>query len=236
VAGEPLVVVMRTPGRDEELAAGFLFTEGLIASHRELGAIHYCPGEGDLPNPNVVNVLPAAEHRIDLEGFKRTFPSGSSCGICGKTSIDQVRRRFPSLEDAARVPIERVLAMPGRMREAQALFARTGSIHAAALFDAEGALRLVREDVGRHNAVDRVVGRMLMEERVPLAGHVLVVSGRISFEIVQKALAARVPVVAAVSGASSLAVSLAEEAGMTLAGFVRAGGANVYCGEERLVS
>jgi len=115
-------------------------------------------------------------------------------------------------------------------------FARTGSIHAAALFDAEGALRLVREDVGRHNAVDRVVGRMLMEERVPLAGHVLVVSGRISFEIVQKALAARVPVVAAVSGASSLAVSLAEEAGMTLAGFVRAGGANVYCGEERLVS
>ncbi len=234
VGGTPVVVVMRTPGRDDELAAGFLFTEGMVTSPRGLGAIHYCMGEDGKPAPNVVNVLPPADAPIDVERFRRTFPAGSGCGICGKQSIEQVHRVHPRIEDAGRVRAATILALPERMREGQALFRWSGSIHAAALFDGEGRLVLVREDVGRHNAVDRVVGRMLMEERLPLAGHVLMVSGRVSFEIVQKALAARVPTIAAVSGVTSLALQLAEESGMTLVGFVRGNGFNVYCGAERI--
>lgn len=234
VAGDPLVVVMRTPGRDDELAAGFLFTEGLLRSPRDLGAIQFCRDGDGASLPNVVNVIPALEARFDLLEFKRSFPSGSSCGICGKSSIDRVHRAHAPLADDLRVPASTVLALPERMRAAQALFARNGSIHAAALFDRAGGLVLLREDVGRHNAVDRIVGRRVMDEGLPLAGHILMVSGRVSFEIVQKALAARIPVVAAVSGATSLAIALAESSGMTLAGFVRGDGMNVYCGQERI--
>ncbi len=234
VSGRPVVVVMRTPGRDDELAAGFLFTEGLLESPADLGAIHACRGANGAPLPNVVNVLPAEGRTLDIERFRRDFPSGSSCGICGKASIDQVRRRLPPVEDPVRIPLATLLGLPGRMRAIQPLFQLTGAIHAAALFDAAGTLLLAREDIGRHNAVDRVVGRMVMEERLPLTGHLLAVSGRISFEIVQKALAARIPIVAAVSGASTLAVELAEAGGLTLAGFVRGDGCNVYCGRERV--
>lgn len=234
VAGVPIVTLMRTPGRDDELAAGFLFTEGLLTSPAQIGAIHHCPDPQGDAAPNVVNLLPSVDCTLDLAAFQRTFPAGSSCGICGKTSIDQIRRRQGVLADPLRLTIDRLTSLVQCMSACQPVFARTGSIHAAALFDPRGDLLLIREDIGRHNAVDRVVGRRVLDDQVPCSGLVLAVTGRITFEIVQKALAARIPIVAAISGASSLAIELACSANMTLAGFVRGSSCTVYCGAERI--
>jgi FdhD protein len=235
LGAEPFAVVMRTPGADRELALGLLLAEGIVADAGDVASVHH---ESVARDPeaagNVVRVTLRPGLDVDLAALRRNLYSSASCGLCGKATIESVLRRAPALEDPARFAPGFFAELPARLREAQAAFAATGGLHAAALFDANAKLLVVREDVGRHNAVDKVVGWALERELLPLAGHVLLVSGRISFEVAQKALAARIPLVAAVSAPTSLAVALAEEAGMTLVGFLRGGGFNVY-GERRRV-
>jgi len=233
--GAPFVVVMRTPGSDRELALGLLLAEGIVACVKDAASVHH----GSVsPDPeaagNVVRVNLRPGLRVDLEALRRNLYASASCGVCGKETIAAVLRAAPPLDDPARFAAGFFGALPERLREAQQVFAATGGLHAAALFDPNAKLLVVREDVGRHNAVDKVVGWALEREFLPLAGHVLLVSGRISFEVAQKALAARIPVVAAVSAPSSLAVALAEESGMALVGFLRDGGFNVYGRRERI--
>lgn len=230
--GRSVAVTMRTPGHDPELALGFLVTEGVVRDVRAVGSVASCPG-----NPNVVEV----STRPGSEGVElpeaRQFYATSSCGICGKGSIESVRVRAHPLHDVpTRVTRALLEALPGRLRAAQRLFGETGALHAAGLFDAAGDLLCAREDVGRHNAVDKIVGWAAGRERLPLHDEVLLVSGRAGFEIVQKALVAGIPVVAAISGPSSLAVELARESGMTLVAFLRGSNMNVYGGQERLES
>jgi FdhD protein len=235
--GKSVAVVMRSPGHDEELAAGFLFTEAILKGRHELEAVAHRP---DVKNPGLRNVVDARSSRdLDLEkrGWQRNFVSASSCGLCGKLTIESVRLQAPPVfDDPLAVSAETLRRLPDEMRAAQEGFDETGGIHAAALFDAGGELLCLREDIGRHNAVDKVVGACLLNDELPLRGRVLVVSGRASFEIVQKALMARVPVVAAVSAASSLAVDLAESSGMALLGFLRGPSMNVYAGARRVTS
>jgi FdhD protein len=227
----PVAVTMRTPGHDFELAAGFLLTEGLIGPG-DVEGIAYCADAEEAQRWNAVSVrLRAPFHPA---GAERRFAATASCGICGKASLEEVEVRCAPLDPGPLVAREVVLALPGALRQAQRLFASTGGLHAAGLFDASGALRCTREDVGRHNAVDKVVGRALLDGRLPLAGSVLMVSGRLSFEIVQKAAVAGIPVTCAVSAPSSLAVEAAERLGMTLVGFVRGDGFNVYAHPERI--
>jgi FdhD protein len=220
VGGRPVSVTMRTPGEDLELAAGFLLTEGVAAIDRPPILRH--------EHPNVVNAAVTGVTERALANLNRNSFMASSCGLCGKASIESVHQHFPAVEDNIEVPRAMLLDMVDRTLEAQPGFARTGGVHAAAVFDRDGNLVIAREDVGRHNAVDKVVGHGLLRGSLPWSGHVLVVSGRASFEIVQKALAARIPVVAAVSAPSSLAVQFAEESGQTLIGFLRQGRFNVY--------
>jgi len=236
IGSRPLAVTMRTPGNDFELAAGFLWTEGLLAHPDDLAGLRYCMPSGEVQNYNVIDVdlRPGAP---DLtQGRERSFYTTSSCGVCGKASVDAVRVRgpFQVTADPVAVDPEVLSAMPERLRSDQKVFERTGGLHAAGLFDADGTMLCLREDVGRHNAVDKLVGWALTEGRLPLGGSVLMVSGRASFELVQKALMAGIPILAAVSAPSSLAVDLAEEAGMTLVGFVRGTSMNVYAGSHRL--
>ncbi|MBN9756097.1 Formate dehydrogenase chain D [Pseudonocardia sp. Ae406_Ps2] len=238
VGGKALTVTMRTPGHDVELAHGFLLTEGVIGSGLDLAGARYC-NSVDEHGRNTYNVLD-----VDLaEGVappdvsvERNFYTTSSCGVCGKASLDAVKlkTRHSPAADPLRIGRELLLELPDRLREHQKVFGSTGGLHAAALFDADGDLLAAREDVGRHNAVDKVLGRMVMDGRVPAAGTVLMVSGRASFELVQKAVMAGVPMLAAVSAPSSLAVELAEESGMTLVGFLRGDTGNVYTGAERI--
>ncbi len=240
VGGVPVSVTMRTPGDDFDLVAGFLVTEGVIGDIAQLSTLRYCAGATD-DGVNTYNVVDASLSSdappLDLS-VQRNFYTTSSCGVCGKASIEAIRTRtrWPVGEDP--VPVEpAVLAeLPGRLRAAQEVFSRTGGLHAAGLFTAAGELRCLREDVGRHNAVDKVVGAAARDGRLPLRGSVLLVSGRASFELTQKALMAGVPVLAAVSAPSSLAAELAEEAGMTLVGFLRGTTMNVYAGSHRLVT
>ena len=232
----PLAVTMRTPGDDLDLAIGFLLTEGLIRSAEDVHTAQLCVG-AEMPNTyNVVDVVLSPGVPEPVTDPSRNFYTTSSCGVCGKASIESVRTRsqFPVRDDPLVVTAELLAGLPDRLRAAQRAFDRTGGLHAAGLFTADGELVVLREDVGRHNAVDKVLGWATREGRLPLAGHVLLVSGRASFELTQKAWMAGVPLLAAVSAPSTLAVELAEEAGMTLVGFLRGPTMNVYTGAARI--
>jgi len=230
-----VAVTMRTPGHDFELAAGFLFSEGLVSRREEIGEIAYCRDVGE-QEYNIVTVRLRSFAAFDPSLLNRNFYMTSSCGVCGKASLDavEVKGCAPLPRGDLTLASEVVAVLPDRLQESQDVFGRTGGIHAAGLFDAGGELREVREDVGRHNAVDKTVGSAFLAGRLPLADRILVVSGRASFEILQKALMAGIPVVVAVGAPSSLAVDLARRFGMTLLGFARDGGFNVYAGEERV--
>ncbi len=238
VDGRPLSVTMRTPGADFDLAVGFLVTEGAVRRGEEVAGMRYCAGAGEdgQNSYNVLDVVLADGVPPLPPGLARNFYTTSSCGVCGKASIDAVRTTagWEVRGDPVVVHREVLAAMPDTLRAAQAVFDRTGGLHAAGLFSADGDLLCLREDVGRHNAVDKVVGWAARDGRLPLRGSVLLVSGRASFELAQKAAMAGVPVLAAVSAPSSLAVDLASEAGMTLVGFLRGQSMNVYAGAERI--
>jgi FdhD protein len=235
IGGVPVAVVMRTPGHDEELVRGFLWTEQIVTDPRDVSSIRHCPVV-DVPEAeeNVVQVVLAPHVEVDLAGLRRQFYATSSCGICGKTSIAQALRTAPPVVDPCRVSCAALYALPPRLFGAQDVFHKTGGLHAAGLFDLCGNARAVYEDVGRHNAVDKVVGWAASQGLLPLEGHILLISGRASFEVVQKALAARIPIVAAVSAPSSLAVELARKAGLTVIGFLRGDRMCVYSGEARV--
>lgn len=231
----PVTVTMRTPGDDFDLAAGFLFAEGVISGREEIAELSYCrDGEPQEYNVVVARLRPGAT--LDPVRLQRNFLATSSCGVCGKASLDAVELRgcAPLPAEGLRVAADVLSTLPESLAEAQDVFRQTGGIHAAGLFAADGSLRTLREDVGRHNAVDKAVGHELLEGRLPLGDAVLVVSGRASFEIVQKALVAGIPVVAAVGAPSSLAVELAGRFGMTLVGFLRDDGFNVYAAGDRV--
>jgi FdhD protein len=229
-------VTMRTPGSDFELAAGFLYNEGIITSRTEIAGISYCvdPAVDAAQRYNIVNVALAGSNARPLERLERHFTMNSACGVCGKASIEALQTRAARIDDPVTVDLSLVGDLPQRMRDAQRVFASTGGLHAAALFDREGRLLVLREDVGRHNAVDKIVGWALLGERLPLHGCTLLVSGRASYELLQKSIMARIPILCAVSAPSSLAVDLAKEFGVTLLGFVRGRRANVYAGRERI--
>ena len=239
VDGRPLAVTMRTPGDDVELAHGFLLTEGVITGAGDLAAARYCDSVDDTGanTYNVLDVTLAPGVAPPAAGVERNFYTTSSCGVCGKASLDAVRlrTRFSPAGDSVRVDAETLYGLPETLRSNQRLFDSTGGLHAAGLFTADGSPLVVREDVGRHNAVDKVLGWALLHGRAPATGHVLMVSGRASFELVQKAAMAGVPVLAAVSAPSSLAVELAVDSGITLVGFLRGTAMNVYSGAERIV-
>jgi FdhD protein len=233
---QTVAVTMRTPGADFELAAGFLYGEGVISSPEDIEKISYCV-DADLDAEqryNIVNVE-LRGHDHDLRSLQRHFYTTSACGVCGKESLEQLELRgCPAISPGPEVAPETIYSLPEKLREAQGLFEATGGLHAAALFDAEGNLLALREDVGRHNATDKLVGWALLEGLLPLSDHIVMVSGRSSFEIMQKCLAAGVPIVCAISAPSSLAVDVARRFDMTLVGFLRGNRFNVYSGSERI--
>jgi FdhD protein len=231
-----LAVTMRTPGNDFELAAGFVSSERIVRARSELAGVSYCvDSQVDADQRyNIVNIELSSSHLPDLAQFERHFTMNSSCGVCGRANLEAlVELGVQPVDDNLRLPIARIYQFPELMREAQRVFATTGGLHAAALFDASGAMLAVREDIGRHNAVDKLAGWALLEGR-SLAGTILVVSGRASYEILQKAAVARIPIVCAVSAPSSLAVDLARAFNITLVAFVRDERANVYSATDRV--
>lgn len=230
VGGHSVAVVMRTPGHDRELAAGFLVTEGILRRREEVLDMIYCRADGGAPEENILDVLLAPGTDVDLARLTRHVFTSSSCGICSKASIEAVRAQFSPIAAPLVVRPAVIAALPEQLRAAQAAFAQTGGLHASALFDATGGLRVVREDVGRHNALDKVVGHAFFADGLPLADSVLLVSGRVSFEIMQKALAAGIPAVAAISAPTSAAVEFARASGQVLVGFLRGERMNVYAG------
>lgn len=234
VEGRSIAVVMRTPGHDRELAAGFLLSEGVIASAHDVFEISPCVSSA--AEGSAVDVLLRHPESVDMTALTRHVFTSSSCGVCGKASIASAMHTHPPLAVPAAVLTDAAVlfSLPEKQRAAQPAFAETGGLHASALFDLQGRLLMTREDVGRHNALDKVTGAALLEDRLPLSGCILLLSGRTSFELVQKALAARIPIVAAVGAPSSLAVELAQDAGITLCGFLRADRCNVYSHPERL--
>ena len=235
VGDQSLIVVMRTPGQDFELAAGFLYTEGIINSVHDIGTIAYCDDVEQADLQNIINVnLTNGWNAESEDGWQRNFHANASCGLCGKMTIESVRQAIPPIESQLRINPEIVYMLNDQLRSAQSVFEATGGLHAAGLFTAGGELLIIREDIGRHNAVDKVIGQALLAEMFPLDNHVLMVSGRASFEIVQKALFARIPVVVAVSAGSTLAVDLAQESGMALIGFTRGNRMTVYSCPERI--
>ncbi|MDA8309339.1 MAG: formate dehydrogenase accessory sulfurtransferase FdhD [Actinomycetota bacterium] len=228
----PIAVTMRTPGHDFELAVGFLLAEGLLCDQSDLRTVKYCAlEEGEPQEFNVVTVTSA---RTVGTGPRRRTTVSASCGICGSATLDVLKDRCPSLPTGEKVAAEVLMSLPDRLHRGQRVFTQTGGLHAAGLFDASGSAMAIREDVGRHNAVDKLVGWAAMRKLLPLGGSVLVVSGRVSYEIVQKAAVAGVPTLVAVSAPTSLAVTTAQALGMTLAGFVREGRANLYAGAWRV--
>ena len=234
VRGKSIAVTMRTPGHDDELAAGFLVTEGLIRKRKDVTQIAWCRQGEAVDYENTLNVFLAPSVAVDFERLTRHVFASSSCGLCGKASIESVHQHFAPVKSRLKLPMKRILALPEQLRAAQATFAKTGGLHAAAIFDAKGKLIVLREDVGRHNAVDKVIGHGFLEGLLPFKAHVLLVSGRASFEIMQKSLAAQIPVVCAVSAPSSLAVEFARESGQTLIGFLRGETMNVYAHPQRI--
>jgi FdhD protein len=242
VDGTALTMTMRTPGDDIELAAGFLVSEAVVRSPDDIAEIKLCDGtscgHGDHEDLGNIADVSLAQGVPVTAGARRNFMTTSACGVCGKASIEDicVLPHAALAEDRTRFSPTVLASLPGRLRDAQRVFSRTGGLHAAGLFTATGEVVAVREDVGRHNAVDKIVGWALLSDRLPLSGCALLVSGRASFELVQKAVLAGIPLLAAVSAPSSLAVSLAEQAGLTLVGFLRGPSMNVYAGAERLIS
>ena len=230
-------VTMRTPGADFELAAGFLYGEGIVTNADDIAKISYCV-DSDLDAAqqyNIVNVELRGGQEYDLRPLERHFYTSSACGVCGKASLEQLELRgCPVVGPGPEVSAETLYSLPEKLREAQGLFEATGGLHAAALFDTEGNLVALKEDVGRHNATDKLVGWALLDRKLPLSNHIVMVSGRSSFEILQKCLTAGVPFVCAISAPSSLAVDVAREFGMTLVGFLRERRFNVYAGHERI--
>ena len=236
-AKQTVAVTMRTPGADFELAAGFLYGEGIVSSPDDIRKISYClDADVDAEQRyNIVNVDLRGGCDYDPRPLERHFYTTSACGVCGKASLEQLELRgCPVIPPGPVVATETIYSLPGKLREAQGLFEATGGLHAAALFDAEGNLVALKEDVGRHNATDKLVGWALLEERLPLSDHIVMVSGRSSFEIMQKCLVAGVPIVCAISAPSSLAVDVARQFNMTLVGFLRGNRFNVYAGSERI--
>lgn len=235
IGGASLAVVMRTPGHDLELVTGFLLTERIVSGPGDIESVRPC---GEVTEPaaedNVVRAILGEGLRVDLERLRRNLFASSSCGVCGKATIEAALEAAPPLEDAAHFEAELLYVLPERLRGAQPVFDATGGLHGAALFDAAGRLLVAREDVGRHNAVDKIVGWAARTGSFPLPGHILMVSGRVSFEIVQKALAARIPLVAAVSAPSSLAIELAEASGIAIAGFLRGRSLSLYGDRGRI--
>ncbi len=240
VGGETLAVTMRTPGADMELAAGFLLAEGVVTAAADISAMRYCAGTDDdgRQTYNLLDITLAPGVAPPDETVSRALLTSSSCGLCGAASIEAVRRSsvYEVASDPLRVPADVIAQLPDTLRRAQAAFDRTGGLHAAGLFDASGQMLVCREDVGRHNAVDKVIGWALQNGEVPGRGRLLMVSGRASYELTQKAFMAGIPLLAAVSAPSSLAVDLANEVGMTLLGFVRGGAMNGYSGASRVVA
>jgi FdhD protein len=240
VNGAPITVTMRTPGADVELAQGFLLTEGVIGDRDDVVTVRYCRGaEGGGANTyNVLDVTLAPDVAAPEVDVTRNFYTTSSCGVCGKASLDAVRltSRYCPGDDPSVLTTQTLTAMPAQLRSAQRVFASTGGLHGAALFGVDGTMLVVREDIGRHNAVDKVIGWALENNRVPLGATVLLVSGRASFELTQKAVMAGIPVLAAVSAPSSLAVDLASESGVTLVAFLRGDSMNVYTRADRIVA
>ncbi len=229
IGGKPLATTMRTPGHDDELAAGFLVSEAIV---RDRGAIVGISADGD--NRVIVDLAEGVKPK--LNAAQRFGTISSSCGLCGKASIDAIRQSFPAIESTdVRIDIETLLSLPEKLGKAQSDFARTGGIHAAGIFGSSGELKIVREDIGRHNAVDKAIGRAYLDGLLPLNRHVVFVSGRASFEIVQKALAAGIPIVAAVSAPSTLAADFARESNQTLIGFLRPPSFNIYSHIERVI-
>lgn len=229
VGRKPIATTMRTPGHDEELAAGFLLSEGIVCDRDQIANI-------SVTADNRVDVELTAGVKLKLNSTKRFGTISSSCGLCGKTNIDAIRQNFAAVGSTdIRIDMETLLSLPETLRQAQSDFARTGGIHAAGIFAVDGQLKIAREDIGRHNALDKAVGHALLAELLPLERHILVVSGRASFEIIQKALAARIPIVAAVSAPSSLAVELARETNQTLIGFLRPPSLNIYTHIDRVI-
>ena len=231
-----LAVTMRTPGNDFELAVGFLFTEGIIHASSDLLSVRYCEQvESDDEKENIVRASLRPGVDVDIRRLRRNFFTTSSCGVCGKQSIDQVIQSCGEIEEQVRFTSSAVLEAPSKLRGGQHVFEHTGGIHASGLFNAKGELILVREDVGRHNALDKLIGAALELKLVPLSEYFLLVSGRASFELVQKALMAGIPLMAAVGAPSSLAVELAASRNMTLMGFVKEHNFNLYTGKTRIV-
>ena len=245
VNGSPLTITMRTPGHDIELVHGFLLSEGLIGGVEDVALARYCEGAVvsgetgfDENTYNVIDVTLAAGVAPPADSATRNFLTSSSCGVCGKASIEQLRSqsRFDVRSDRTEFAAKVITSLPDALRSEQRTFDKTGGLHAAGLFTADGAALVVREDVGRHNAVDKVIGWALLNDRLPASGCVLMVSARASFELAQKSIMAGIPCLAAVSAPSSLAVECAEDAGMTLLGFVRGSRLNVYAGGERVTT
>src|SRR5215470_8123634 len=234
LGGMSLAVTMRTPGHDQELVAGLLFSEGAIASADDLDVVAHYPGpEGERDTGNVINVLLRGDVTAARKLLRRNFIAASSCGVCGKSTIEAIGQSLPPVTSDLVAPVSLFERIARAMNDAQPIFEKTGGLHAAGLFDADGRLVVLREDIGRHNAVDKVIGHMVLAHRTPLDRYLLMVSGRASFEIMQKALKARIPVV---SAPSSMAVQMAIASDMTLVGFLREGGFNVYAGAHRVVA
>ncbi len=238
VEGRSVAVVMRTPGHDDELATGFLLSEGVVTRGEDIFEISQCPSQSDsdLEKGNIVDVLLRDSASVDFDRLSRHVFSASSCGICGKATIDALFENFPRVSSTETFSSEMIMTLPDRLRAAQRTFEQTGGLHASAVFDSQGEMLVLREDVGRHNALDKVIGHALLNDRLPLKDSLLMLSGRISFELMQKALAAGISLVAGISAPSSLAVDFARESGQVLVGFLRDQGMNVYANADRVFS